>query len=287
MKIAFLGTPEVSAMTLRALVGAGHEVRAVITRPDKRRGRGEGTSPSPLKAAAAELGLPVAYLPSEVLGKGADLGVVVAYGRVIKPDVLAHITLVNVHFSLLPRWRGAAPVERAILAGDERTGVCLMRLEEGLDTGPVYALSAVPIGPDETACELRERLAKLGTDMLLAALGEGLPVPVPQVGEPSYAAKLEAKERRLDFAQTGVVCNRVVRVGKAWTTFRGKRLLVHRARVVRGSQAIAPGEIQGTLVGTAGGLLELLEVQAEGKAAMPAAEWARGARLQPGERFGA
>jgi methionyl-tRNA formyltransferase len=221
-----------------------------------------------------------------VVSSGADLGVVVAYGRLVKPDVLAAVPMVNVHFSLLPRWRGAAPVERAVLAGDPETGVCLMELEEGLDTGPVYARTVTPIGPDETVDELRDRLSELGTDLLLKNLSVGLGDPQPQVGEPTYASKITVDELRLDFDRAAEVCNRVVRVGRAWTTWRGKRLIVHRARVLSERQELSAGQIQGDMVGTAQGALELLVVQPEGKPAMDGAAWARGARPTAGERLG-
>jgi methionyl-tRNA formyltransferase len=286
VRLAFLGTPEVAAGTLRALAAAGHDVRLVVTRPDARRGRGTEVSPSPVKQAALQLGLPVTHTPAEVVSSGADLGVVVAYGRLVKPDVLAAVPMVNVHFSLLPRWRGAAPVERAVLAGDPETGVCLMELEEGLDTGPVYARTVTPIGPDETVDELRDRLSELGTDLLLKNLSVGLGDPQPQVGEPTYASKITVDELRLDFDRAAEVCNRVVRVGRAWTTWRGKRLIVHRARVLSERQELSAGQIQGDMVGTAQGALELLVVQPEGKPAMDGAAWARGARPTAGERLG-
>jgi methionyl-tRNA formyltransferase len=286
VKLVFLGTPEVAAGTLRALVYAGHDVRLVVTRADTRRGRGPEASPSAVKAAASELGLPVAYRAADVLGTGAELGVVVAYGRIVKPDVLAEVPMVNVHFSLLPRWRGAAPVERAILAGDRETGVCLMELEAGLDTGPVYARVRTPIGEHETADELRRRLGHLGTTLLVQALRDGLGAPTPQSGEPTYAAKVEPSELRLDFRQPADVANRVIRIGRAWTTWRGKRLLVRRARVVHDEQSLFPGQIHGTRVGTSEGALELVVVQPEGKPAMDAEDWARGARFEPGERLG-
>jgi methionyl-tRNA formyltransferase len=286
LRLAFLGTPEVAAGTLRALVSAGHDVRLVITRPDTRRGRGPEASPSPVKQAAEQLGLKVAHSPAEVVSSGAELGVVVAYGRLIKPDVLAQVPMVNLHFSLLPRWRGAAPVERAILAGDLETGVCLMELEEGLDTGPVYSRAITPIGPDETADELRHRLGQIGTELLLKDLLAGLGAPAPQLGEPTYAAKISPDELHLDFADTAEVCNRVVRVGRAWTTWRGKRLLVHRARVLAEDQALSPGQIQGNKVGTAEGALEMVVVQPEGKPVLDGGAWARGARPMPRERLG-
>ncbi len=286
MKLAFLGTPGVAAGTLRALVDAGHDVRIVVTRPDTRRGRGPEASPSAVKQAAVELGLPLAHRAADVLGSGAELGVVVAYGRIVKPDVLAQVPMLNVHFSLLPRWRGAAPVERAILAGDAETGVCLMEMEEDLDTGPVYARVRTPVREDETADELRRRLGQLGNTLLLDALREGLEVPTAQVGEPTYAAKLEPGELHLDFTRPAAVVNRVVRIGRAWTTWRGKRLLIRGARVLSEERSLSPGQIQGALVGTAEGALELLVVQPEGKPAMDAGAWARGARLEPGERLG-
>ncbi|HTT91854.1 MAG TPA: methionyl-tRNA formyltransferase [Acidimicrobiales bacterium] len=286
MKLAFLGTPEVAAGTLRALVEAGHDVVAVVTRADTRRSRGPASSPSPVKAAAVELGLPVVYKPADILASRPELGVVVAYGRLIKPDVLAEVPMVNVHFSLLPRWRGAAPVERAILAGDPETGVCLMQLEEGLDTGPVYARETTPIGEEETADELRARLGRIGTDLLLRSLAEGLPVPVPQEGEPTYAAKVEPAELQLDLTRPAELVNRSVRVGRAWTTFRGKRLLVRRARVLADGQGLTAGQIQGNKVGTGDGTLELQLVQPEGKPVMDGAAWARGARPAPDERLG-
>nr|MCU0261798.1 methionyl-tRNA formyltransferase [Ilumatobacteraceae bacterium] len=183
MRLVFLGTPEAATVPLRRLVDAGHEVALVVTRVDTRRGRGSGVSPSPVKATALELGLPVSHEVDDVLRTGAELGVVVAFGRIIKPHVLAGVPMVNLHFSLLPRWRGAAPVERAILAGDAETGVCLMDVEEGLDTGGVHACVATPIGDDETASELRARLVALGSELLVDRLAAGLGVASPQEGE--------------------------------------------------------------------------------------------------------
>lgn len=286
MRLAFLGTPEVAAGTLSSLYQAGHEIVQVVTRPDKRRGRGLAEEPSPVKRVASGLGLPVSYRPADVVGKGAELGVVVAYGRLVKPDVLAALAMVNVHFSLLPRWRGAAPVERALLAGDEETGVCLMALEEGLDTGPLFACARSAIGREETAAQLRRRLGAQGDQLLVEALANGLPQPVPQQGEPTYAAKLEPAELHLDFSQPALQLHRVVRVGRAWTTLRGRRLLVHEARVVADGLGLGPGQMEGTEVGTGEGRLRLVVVQPEGKGPMAAEDWARGARLGAGERLG-
>jgi methionyl-tRNA formyltransferase len=286
VKLAFLGTPEVAAGTLRALAGAGQDIRLVVTRPDTRRGRGPGQSPSPVKQAAEALGLAVSHRPADVMASGAELGVVVAYGRLVRPEVLAVVPMVNVHFSLLPRWRGAAPVERAILAGDAETGACLMALEAGLDTGPVYDRAVTPIGADETADDLRGRLGDIGDRLLLARLSTGLGEPQPQTGEATYAAKLETADLHLDFARAAEACNRQVRVGRAWTTWREKRLLVHRARVLLDAGALLPGEIDANRVGTGEGALELVSVQPEGGRPMSAVDWARGARPRPGERLG-
>ena len=212
--------------TLRALVAAGHDVAMVVTAADKRRGRGGALVPSPVKAAALELGLRVTDRVNDVLELDPlpELGVVVAFGKLIKPHVLEKVPMVNIHFSLLPRWRGAAPVERAILAGDVDTGVCIMAIDEGLDTGDVYDCRPIPIGPEETADELRDRLASIGTEMLRGRLTEGLGVAHPQQGEPTYAAKIDPDELHLDWTQPAEQLHRIVRLGRAWTTFREKRL---------------------------------------------------------------
>jgi methionyl-tRNA formyltransferase len=242
-----------------------------------------------VKAAAAELGLPVSAKVDDVLTVGAELGVVVAFGRLIKPHVLAHLEMVNVHFSLLPRWRGAAPVERAILAGDAETGVCLMALEEGLDTGDVFACERVSIGPDETADELRRRLTEVGTELLVTALERGresLPTPRPQTGEPTYAAKLDPGDLHLDWTRPAVELHRLVRLGRAWTTVRGRRLEVVRARVSPGPPSGPPGRLEALVVATGEGGLELVEVKPAGRAVVPAESWLRGAHLADGEVLG-
>jgi len=287
LRLVFLGTPEAAVPPLRALVDAGHDVALVVSQPDKRRGRGAALVPSPVKAAATELGLTRSDLVDDSMRVGAELGVVVAFGRLIKPHVLDALPMVNVHFSLLPRWRGAAPVERAILAGDAETGVCLMGLEEGLDTGPIYGSVRLGIGPEETADELRSRLVEAGTDLLVDSLEQGLGEPVPQVGEPTYAAKVEPGELHLDWDRPAVDLHRVIRLGRAWTTFRDRRLIVARARLREASGGgVAPGQLDGTTVGTGDGTLELVEVQPEGKGVQDATAWIRGARLTDGERLG-
>ena len=273
--------------TLRGLVDAGHDVAVVVSRPDKRRGRGGHPAPSPVKAAASELGLPVVESPDDVLSFGVDLGVVVAYGRIIRPPLLTSVPLINVHFSLLPRWRGAAPVERAILAGDEITGVCIMGVEAGLDTGPVYRRAATAVGATETAGELRTRLADLGRDLLVEALAEGLGTPQAQVGEPTIAAKITSDELHIDWTACSERVLRVVRLERAWTTWKGKRLLVLAAAPAPGDGGGPPGHLAGDVVTTGRGAVRLVSVQPEGRAPLDAAAWVRGARPAPDARLGA
>ena len=288
-RLVYLGTPIAAVEPLRALHRAGHDIALVVSRGDTRRGRGSGTTPSPVKAAALELGLDVTDDLGRATTVGADLGVVVAYGRIIPRAVLEQLPMVNLHFSALPRWRGAAPVERAILAGDPSTAVDLMAVEEGLDTGGIYAEAVLPIGPDDTADELRARLVAAGADLLVTTLVAGIPPARPQQGEPTYAAKLTSAEAQLDWSQPSAVIHRRVRVGGAWTTFRGKRLKVWRTALDDGSRpgpALAPGAVSGTSVGTGDGTIVLVEVQPEGKARQPADAWSRGARPGDADRLG-
>lgn len=259
-------------------MAAGFDVAVVVSQPDRRRGRGSATTPSPVKAAALDLGLRVTDEVDEVLSAGVDLGVVVAFGRLIRPHVLESVPMVNLHFSLLPRWRGAAPVERAILAGDERTGVDLMVVEEGLDTGGIYAREELTIGPDESLAELRARLVEAGTRLLVDHLTEGLGTPTPQVGEPIYAVKIEPHELALDWTADAAQVHRVVRLGGAWTTHQGRRLKVWRTHV--------PPRGDGPVVEAGDGPVELVEVQPEGKARMAASAWANGVRWTDGDRLG-
>lgn len=292
-----MGTPEMAVPPLRALHGAGHEVVLVVSGADKRRGRRGTSTPSPVKAAALELDLPVTDRPDDLLGTGADLGVVVAYGRLLRPHLLAELDMVNLHFSLLPRWRGAAPVERALLAGDDTTGVCVMKVDEGLDTGCVYGRVEVPIGATTTADDLRHDLVRVGTELLVRLLDDGLGACVPQSEEGvTYAAKLGAEDLRLDWSAPATAVDRTVRVGGAWTTFRGERLKVHEASLVdppptgAGVAAAVPGTLvphgRSVAVVVGDGLVELRSVQPAGKGAMTARDWANGAR-PVGEVLGA
>jgi methionyl-tRNA formyltransferase len=289
-RLVLLGTPDAAVPSLRALVAAGHQVELVVSRRDSRRSRRGDPEPSPVKLAALELGLEVTDDLNKVTSVGAELGVVVAFGRIIPERILEVLPMVNVHFSLLPRWRGAAPVERAILAGDATTGVCVMRLEVGLDTGPVLARLQVAIGEEETAHDLRERLASIGADLLVDVLSsgvEGLGPGEPQEGEATYAAKIEPGELELHFDAPAVELARIVRIGRAWTTFRGSRLIVLSAHPHEDSATESlPGTLEGSSVVSGLGTLELVEVQPEGRKGVAVGEWLRGARPKPGERLG-
>lgn len=287
MRLVFLGSPPAAVPALRALVRAGHDVALVVSGPDKRRGRGGERTPTAVKAAASELGLAVTDDLDSVADAGADLGVVVAYGRIIPVALLEQLPMVNLHFSLLPRWRGAAPVERAILAGDPETGVCVMDVAEGLDTGDVHAVATLAIDDRVTAAELTGRLADLGADLLVDALEGGLDSGDAQAADGvTYARKITAEDRRLDWSEPATQLRRVVRIGGAWTTFRGERFKVIEAAEGSGlAVTMAPGTVQGTSVACGGGtVLELVTVQPQGKAAMDAAAWANGARPD-GELF--
>ena len=280
-RLVYLGTPEIAVPPLRALINDGFEIALVVTRTDKRRGRGSQLMPSPVKAAALELGLRVSHDVDDVLSTHADLGVVVAFGQLIKPHVLAAVPMVNVHFSLLPRWRGAAPVERALLAGDTQTGVCLMKLEAGLDTGPVFRRAVIDIGRSTTAVELRNELVGVGTRLLVEELHAGLDAPEPQVGEPTYAAKISPDELHIDWTKSAIDVDRLVRVGGAWTTLNGRRLKIIAAELVDGEQ-----QPSSDLVGDQVGGLRLIKVQPEGKPPMEFDAFARGARLAAVEQLG-
>jgi methionyl-tRNA formyltransferase len=282
VRLVYLGTPAMAVPPLEALVAAGFDVVCVVTRIDKRRGRGNELAPSAVKAAAIRLGIPVVHTVDEALTTGADLGVVVAFGQLIKPHALEALPMVNLHFSLLPRWRGAAPVERALLAGDEVTGVCIIQLEEGLDSGPIHAMAQVPIGPDATGDSLRAELVEVGTLLLVEQLRNGLGEPTPQVGEPIYASKLGPDDLRLDWRSPAGLRDRQVRLGGAWTTFRGKRLKVHAAELL--DPSAVGDELTDGASGIVGGM-RLISVQPEGRAPMSYRDFANGTRPTTGERF--
>jgi methionyl-tRNA formyltransferase len=310
MRLVFAGTPAVAVPSLQAIVGSGrHDVVAVVTRPDKPAGRGRELRSSPVKDVAEAHGIPVLQPrrpgDEDFLDQLRELGPeccpVVAYGALLPPPALAVPTRgwVNLHFSLLPAWRGAAPVQHAILAGDDITGATTFLIEEGLDSGPVFGSLTAEIGPRETAGELLERLATDGAGLLLATLdgiADGSLQPRPQPAEGvSIAGKLSPADARVDWRTPALRVDRVVRactpVPGAWTTFRGKRLKLLAVEpddpTSTDSAALAPGEVRAdgdaVVVGTASTPVRLCDVQPEGRAVMPAAAWARGIRLTAGD----
>ncbi|SJM53646.1 methionyl-tRNA formyltransferase [Gulosibacter sp. 10] len=297
MRIAFAGTPDAAVPTLQGLVDAGHEIVAVITREDAPVGRKRRLQPSPVAARAESLGLPVVRanrideaVAARIAGLAPDLGVVVAYGGLIREPLLSQPVhgWINLHFSLLPRWRGAAPVQRAVMAGDSSTGIAVFRLEAGLDTGPTFVNREVPIGAGETAGELLARLAELGVPDVLetvAAIGAGTAVAEPQRGEATHAAKLRVEDGAIDWTATAARADARIRGATpepgASTTWRGERFKVLRAApATDAAVAGGPGAVVldgGRVLAACGsGALELIEVQPAGKRAMRAADWFRG-----------
>ncbi|MGY2063939.1 methionyl-tRNA formyltransferase [Blastococcus sp. SYSU DS0619] len=308
LKLLFAGTPAPAVPSLEALLASDHEVVAVLTRPDARSGRGRKVSRSPVAEHADAAGLPVLQPRSprepEFLDQLAALQVdcapVVAYGALVPRaalDLPRH-GWVNLHFSLLPAWRGAAPVQHAIMAGDEITGASTFLLEAGLDTGPVYGTLTEAIGPRDTAGDLLDRLAVSGAALLVATLdgiaaGALEPQPQPADGV-SLAPKVETADARVDWALPAHVVDRRVRgvtpAPGAWTTWRGERMRLGPVVPEPEGPSLAPGgllvEDGRVLVGTGTGPVRLDQVQPAGKRMFPAADWARGARPAPGERLG-
>ncbi|GAA4750123.1 methionyl-tRNA formyltransferase [Modestobacter marinus] len=309
LRLLFAGTPAPAVVALDALLGSAHDVVAVLTRPDAPSGRGRRTSRSPVAERADAAGIPVLQPRSprepEFLLQLAELSVdcapVVAYGALVPPAALAvpRHGWVNLHFSLLPAWRGAAPVQHAIMAGDEVTGAATFQLEAGLDTGPVFGVVTEPIGATDTAGDLLDRLAVSGARLLVATLdgiADGSLQPEPQPAEGvSLAPRIETADAQVDWALPAHVVDRRVRgvtpAPGAWTTWRGNRLRLAPVEPLPSSLALEPGELSvgptGVLVGTGRGAVRLSSVQPAGKRMLPAADWARGARLEPGERLGA
>ena len=296
MRVIFMGTPDFSVAALDALVDQGHEVAAVYCQPPRPAGRGKRDRPSPVQVRAEALGLPVRHPKSlkspeaqaDFASFDAEIAVVVAYGLLLPQPILNAPArgCVNIHASLLPRWRGAAPIQRAIMAGDAETGVCIMGMEAGLDTGPVFLRRAIPIGADETAGELHDRLSALGAAAIvetLARLDDLTPQPQPQTGEGvTYAAKIDKAEAQVDWTQDAEQIARNIRglspFPGAWTTVGAKRLKLLRARAVAG--AGAPGEVlacdESLTVAAGSGAVEITECQGEGRGRQPASAYLRG-----------
>jgi methionyl-tRNA formyltransferase len=309
MRVVFAGTPATAVSILDALLDSDHDVVAVVTRPDAPAGRGRKVAPSAVRERALEAGLEVLtpQRPSEpdflarLTAIDPDVCAVVAYGALLPTGalVIPRHGWVNLHFSLLPAWRGAAPVQHAILAGDDVTGATTFRIEESLDTGPVFGVLTTDIGPRETAGDLLGRLAHDGAGLMVStldAIAAGDLSPVPQSADGvSYAPKLTTSDARIDWESPSLRVDRLVRACTpspgAWTTFRGRRLRLGPVRPLAGpTVTLAPGQVHdrgkdGVLVGTGGGVVELGYVQPEGKASVPADAWARGARLSAEDRL--
>ncbi|WAZ20406.1 methionyl-tRNA formyltransferase [Streptomyces cinnabarinus] len=309
MKLVFAGTPEVAVPALDALLASGrHEVAAVVTRPDAPAGRGRRLVASPVAERAAEAGIevlkPVKPRDPEFLERlreiAPDCCPVVAYGALLPRvalDIPAH-GWVNLHFSLLPAWRGAAPVQHSIMAGDEITGASTFLIEEGLDSGPVYGTVTEAIRPTDTSGDLLTRLAFAGAGLLAATMDgieDGSLKAVPQPGEGiSQAPKVNVEDAHIDWNAPALRVDRVVRgctpAPGAWTVFRGERLKLIQVQPVPDRTELAPGALavgkNSVHVGTGSYAVELLWVQAQGKKPMRAADWARGVRIGDGERVG-
>ena len=302
LRLIFAGSPAAAVPSLEALIAGPHEVVAVVTREDAPVGRKRVLTPTPVAEVAEAAGIRVvkanrlAPVTDELVALNADLGVVVAYGGLIREPLLSAPRLgwVNLHFSLLPRWRGAAPVQHAVIAGDAETGAMVFRLVPELDAGPVVATLRRPIGAHETAGRLLEVLADEGATLLAGAvadLADGTAVFEEQVGEPTLAPKLTAADGRLDWSQAGERVAARVRGTTpepgAFTEVAGERLKVHAAALAHGGAALPPGRIEARegriLVGTVDVPLELLEVQPAGKRPMPAADWWRGRGVESAE----
>lgn len=301
MKLVFAGTPEPAVPSLEALLASRHDVVAVVTRPDAPAGRGRALRPSPVRERAEAAGLEVltpdhprdAAFQQRLREIAPDCCPVVAYGALVPQPVLdiPQHGWVNLHFSLLPAWRGAAPVQHAILHGDEVTGATTFRLEAGLDTGPVFGVTTEDVRPTDTSGDLLERLAVAGAGLLVATLDgieEGVLEPRPQPADGvSLAPKITVADARVDWTAPALNVDRRIRACTpapgAWTTFRDKR--VKLGPVTPTDRTLAPGEVRDGLVGTATIAVRLGGVRPEGKGAMAAADWLRGLRLEPGERF--
>ncbi len=308
-RLIFAGTPEFAVPSLRLLVADGHSLAAVYTQPDRPAGRGRQPRASPVKIQALAAGIPTRQpvswrdpaVQAELAALAPDLLVVAAYGLILPPAVLAipRLGCVNVHASLLPRWRGAAPIQRAILAGDAETGVCIMRMEAGLDTGPVYARASCPIPRGTTGGELHDRLAVLGAETLRTVLPNlllGRLTPEPQDDiRATYAPKLEKAETELDWARPALELERRVLAFNphpvAQTQADGQSLRIWRARAEAEPVATLPGTVlregpAGIVVATGAGVLRLTEVQLPGGRPLPVAAFLTAHRLA-GRRLGA
>jgi methionyl-tRNA formyltransferase len=305
-RIVFMGTPDFAVPTLLEIVGRGYDVAAVYTRAPKPAGRrGLELTPSPVEREARRFGLPVLSprtlrttdAESTMRAHGADVAVVVAYGLILPQSILAAFPLgcFNLHASLLPRWRGAAPINRAIMAGDAETGVMVMRMEEGLDTGPIAMAERMAIGPDDTAGDLHDRLARLGADLMVRALGaleRGSLTLTPQPGEGvTYAGKIDKDETRIAWGRPWHEAHNHIRglspFPGAWFELAGEGARVKVLRTTRGEGSGVPGTVldDRLTVACADGAVRILELQRAGRQAMKATEFLRGTAIAAGTRL--
>jgi len=308
LRVVFFGTPAFAAPTLDALLASRHQVAAVVTQPDRPRGRGQKTSDSPVKARALEAGIPVmqpAKLKDEdfvhrLTDAGADIGVVAAYGKILPEVVIGvpRLGLVNVHASLLPKYRGAAPVHRAVMAGDTQTGITIMRVVKALDAGPMLATEARAIDPHETSADVEHDLAHIGARLLVRTLdrmAEGTVDEIPQVdADATYAARLVKEEGLIDWSRSAEDLHNFVRGLHPWphafTFLGGHRLILLRAEPSEQRSAAPPGTItlaegDGLYAATGTTWLQILELQPEGKRRMVVRDFLSGRRVDPGQRF--
>ncbi|MBF9038139.1 MAG: methionyl-tRNA formyltransferase [Rhodobacteraceae bacterium] len=304
MRIVFMGSPEFSCAPLRALIAAGHEIAAVYCQPPRPAGRGKKPRATPVQALAEDLHVPVrhpetlrnAEAKAEFTAWAADIAVVVAYGLILPQAVLdaPRLGCVNIHASLLPRWRGAAPIHRAIMAGDDETGISIMQMEAGLDTGPVLLTRTLLIGAEDTTAALHDRLSQLGAEAVVAALADFdslTPVPQPQEGV-TYAEKIDKVEAAIDWSNDAEEIDRQIRglspFPGAWTTHSGRRLKFLACRRAKAwpDGAAAGSVIDGLTIACGTGAVEITELQPEGKPRMAAADFLRGTDLPVGTILG-
>jgi methionyl-tRNA formyltransferase len=308
VRLVFAGTPDFAAQALRAIVAAGHQVVLVLTQPDRHAGRGMELQASPVKQLALGNGIEV-FQPltlkdeaaqQRIRSVGADAMIVAAYGLILPQAVLdmPRLGCINIHASLLPRWRGAAPIHRALLAGDSETGVCIMQMDAGLDTGPVLLRASLPIAADETAATLHDRLAELGARLIVEALAQPLPQPCPQAAAgATYAAKIDKAEAPLDWRLPALQLARQVRAFNpfpgAAARLPGMALKVWRAEpeaAAETTESAAPGTVlaadrQGIVVACGDGALRLTELQKAGGKRLAAAQFLAGTPIAAGSAF--
>jgi methionyl-tRNA formyltransferase len=303
MKLIFAGTPEFAAQALSAIVAAGHEVALVLTQPDRPAGRGMSLQPSAVKKVALEHGIEVfqpltlkdAEAQAKVAAVGAEVMVVAAYGLILPQAVLdlPRFGCINIHASLLPRWRGAAPIQRALLAGDAETGVCIMQMEAGLDTGPVLLRGAFPIESTDTTATLHDRLAALGADLCVEALGR---LPLPATAQPAdgitYAHKIEKAEAQIDWTKSAAELDRHIRAFNpfpgAQALFAGQTVKLWQARPVAGSGpqgSVLAVDKQTVVIACGEGALAVSELQKAGGKRLPVQQFLAGHPLKVGDHF--